>query len=457
MLRITKSFEGNGAFVILRLGTQFHLVVDARPQSFGVRVEAERSEDLKVGGAMVNLLRKHARTAGLGTVTRDPATSSFWLPLFTGGDQPTWWLELAKSSPPELRFLDAQGTIHIRKSVQGTYTKRRQAETLPPAYPLPPSFEDVTPKAPSVEEEKTPEAGEAAAPGQELLPDYQRSARDRVSRRLKTARKALEKARSQLLTPHAIEAMERRAGVLQSRLHEIKPEQFELLVEGEESIPVDPERSPGANLQTAFENVKKAKRSLTSLAAHVTKSTAELDDMAKDLERLRGAELAKAAVEGILKKYKLAAERQAVRRDKNEDLSGKPYRVIRLPAEKPGGKATELLVGKSAADNDELCKMAKGNDYWLHAIGVTGSHVIIPARQLKGAPDASLLRAGAILALHFSKLRTDLKGEVYCTMRQHIRKRKGMAPGLWSVEKAETLFCKYDEAELAKLLGHAES
>ena len=39
----------------------------------------------------------------------------------------------------------------------------------------------------------------------------------------------------------------------------------------------------------------------------------------------------------------------------------------------PTGKAVELWVGKAAADNDELCKLAKSNDYWLHAIGVTGS------------------------------------------------------------------------------------
>lgn len=456
MLRITKSFEGNGAFVILRLGTQHHLVLDARPPTFGVRAEVERSEDLKVGGAFVNLLRKHARTAGLGAVTRDPVTASFWVPLFTGGDQPTWWLEVAKGSPPELRLIDAQGTIHIRKSVQGTYTKRRTAERLPPGYPPPADYEDVTPDVPRADTEEEEPARAPGASG-EILPDYQREARDRVSRRLKTARKALDKARSQQVTPERVQDLERRAGILQARLHEVKPEQFELLVDGEESIPLDPELTPGANLQAAFEGVKKAKRSLSSLAAHVTRSAKELDEMAEDLARLRASELPKASVEAILRKYKLASEKQAVRHDKNEDLTAKPYRVYRLPADKAGAKPVELWVGKAAADNDELCKLAKSNDYWFHAIGVTGSHVIIPARQLRGSPDAGLLRAGAILALHFSKLRTDLKGEVYCTLRQHIRKRKGMAPGLWSVEKAETLFCKYEEAELQRILATAES
>src|SRR6185503_2025160 len=98
--------------------------------------------------------------------------------------------------------------------------------------------------------------------------------------------------------------------------------------------------------------------------------------------------------------------------------------------------------------SDELNKLAKGHDYWFHAVGTTGSHVIIPARQIQGALPVPLLRAAAILALHFSKRRNDRQGEVYTSRRAQIKKRKGMAPGLWSVEKAETMYLTYDDAEL---------
>ena len=89
---------------------------------------------------------------------------------------------------------------------------------------------------------------------------------------------------------------------------------------------------------------------------------------------------------------------------------------------------------------------------WLHVVGSTGSHVIVPARDLKTPPLPALIRAAAILAVHFSKLRADQSAEVYLTRRQNIKKRKGMAPGLWQVNQAETLFCRYDSEELRSVL-----
>jgi len=41
---------------------------------------------------------------------------------------------------------------------------------------------------------------------------------------------------------------------------------------------------------------------------------------------------------------------------------------------------------------------------------------------------------------------------VYLTRRQNIKKRKGMAPGLWQINQAETLFCRYETEELQSVL-----
>jgi predicted ribosome quality control (RQC) complex YloA/Tae2 family protein len=99
--------------------------------------------------------------------------------------------------------------------------------------------------------------------------------------------------------------------------------------------------------------------------------------------------------------------------------------------------------------------MAKSNDYWLHAVGTTGSHVIIPAREVKGSPPADLIKRAAILAIYYSKLRGDMAGEVYISRRQHIKKRSGMAPGLWQIVQAETAYYRYDERELQETLNLA--
>ena len=126
------------------------------------------------------------------------------------------------------------------------------------------------------------------------------------------------------------------------------------------------------------------------------------------------------------------------------------------PVKNPVSCGSKMFTDRSPVASDELCKQAKSNDYWLHVIGTTGSHVIIPARRVGSEAPPALIRAAAILALHHSKLRADQRGEVYVTRRQHIRKRKGMPPGLWQVDQADTLFVAYTDDELAATLAGAQ-
>jgi predicted ribosome quality control (RQC) complex YloA/Tae2 family protein len=55
------------------------------------------------------------------------------------------------------------------------------------------------------------------------------------------------------------------------------------------------------------------------------------------------------------------------------------YRIIPLDG-------FEILVGKSARENDELSlKIARPRDFWLHAHGFAGSHVVVrPAASPEG-------------------------------------------------------------------------
>ena len=58
---------------------------------------------------------------------------------------------------------------------------------------------------------------------------------------------------------------------------------------------------------------------------------------------------------------------------------GKPYRRFVSPA------GWEVIVGKNAAGNDEMFKrVGRASDTWLHARGVSGSHVLL--RRADGAP-----------------------------------------------------------------------
>ena len=118
----------------------------------------------------------------------------------------------------------------------------------------------------------------------------------------------------------------------------------------------------------------------------------------------------------------------------------------------------KILVGKGARGNDQLTKQAKSNDYWFHAVVATGSHVVIPANQLKGKSlSEETKKQAAILAVHFSKLKKDYAGEVYFTRRHNLRKPKNAPPGLWLVTRSESIFIRYNDQDLQETLNNLSS
>jgi predicted ribosome quality control (RQC) complex YloA/Tae2 family protein len=122
-----------------------------------------------------------------------------------------------------------------------------------------------------------------------------------------------------------------------------------------------------------------------------------------------------------------------------------PYRIFLAE------DGTEILVGRTAADNDELTfRIARGSDLWLHAADHPGSHVIV--RAPGEIPEQALLDAAA-LAAHFSKAPPGARVAVSWTRRKHVRKFRGAAPGQVQLAERRTLVPRDREARLARLLG----
>lgn len=66
----------------------------------------------------------------------------------------------------------------------------------------------------------------------------------------------------------------------------------------------------------------------------------------------------------------------------------------------------EILVGKSARDNDHLTfKVARPRDVWLHAHGFAGSHVVIRHPDGTGEVPRRVIERAAELAAWHSKAR----------------------------------------------------
>jgi len=99
----------------------------------------------------------------------------------------------------------------------------------------------------------------------------------------------------------------------------------------------------------------------------------------------------------------------------------------------------EVRIGKSATSNDELLRISKKDDIWMHARGVAGSHVVIPLNKTQQIPPPNVLEYAAGLAAFFSKAKGSSLVPVIFTRKKYVRKSKGMAPGAVFVDKEEVL------------------
>ncbi|HTN91167.1 MAG TPA: NFACT RNA binding domain-containing protein, partial [Sorangium sp.] len=115
-----------------------------------------------------------------------------------------------------------------------------------------------------------------------------------------------------------------------------------------------------------------------------------------------------------------------------------------------------ILVGRGAADNDALTtKHARPHDLWLHAKGVSGSHVVVPLPRGASCP-ADVLVDAATLAAHFSDARGEAVCEVSYVPRRHVRKPRGAAPGAVTFDREKVIAVRVEAERLSRLLATKE-
>jgi predicted ribosome quality control (RQC) complex YloA/Tae2 family protein len=295
-------------------------------------------------------------------------------------------------------------------------------------------------------------------------PQIQRSAkqsllRDQVKRRLKTLKKSMLKKSDRYIDQTEIKQLELEARLLQQFSYLLKPEAFELVIpphlselESSVVISLDPELSGGENLNLRYIQLKKIRRGFDQQKHQLEQHRLAISTMESDLLRLTNQEMSDRELEDVRSRHKIPAQQQQSTHqhqgDESTHASFKSYRIDGIT----------VRVGKGGADNDDLTKHAKANDFWIHAVGASGAHVLVDGTKFRqdSLPDA-VFRIAAILAIHFSKRRQDQASELYVTRRHSISKKKGMPPGLWNVEKAKTVFVRYDEEELKAALDRLEA
>jgi len=219
-------------------------------------------------------------------------------------------------------------------------------------------------------------------------------------------------------------------------------------------IALDPGLSPRRNAERLFRRYKKLARTHEKLPEELGAARDQVERLADLRERAADPHAAPddhAALEAEALAAGLLKERQeAPKRRRREPR--RPYRRF------TGVHGAEILVGRSARDNDELTlRLARGNDLWLHAAGAAGSHVVVRAGGSgraggKREPDDEDVLDAAHLALHFSPLRGASRGEVHVARRKDVRKPRGAPAGLVSVAAGRVRTIRVEPARLRRLL-----
>ncbi|HYX36129.1 MAG TPA: NFACT RNA binding domain-containing protein [Oligoflexus sp.] len=432
-----------------------HLFIDLRQQSFGARLQAEKPTDADANHAFIQILRKNIATFTIKSILHHPPSGDYWMPLLSGPetDRP-WLLRLAGSKPPLASLVAPDDTVFVSFGQKGTFTKKHQSDARP-------SFSGMTDVLPKLmrdlrgdarEETNEDNEVETAAP-ESAISQLQKDLAGRLKRKLKTSKKTLDKAKGDIPSAEDVLQKEREASLLQSYAWMVKPDAFELQLEPAlTSLPetlvisLDPDASVGQNMEKKFAALHKAKRGRELGQKHYDLARDYVTGLEKDLEELQREQKSDAFLQQLVRKYKLP-ELQNTSSNTSTETGSKPFKTY------TASTGHNILVGKSALDNDDLTKAARSNDFWFHAVGVTGSHVIVPVTpDIRQALPTPLLREAAILALHFSRVRDDHAGECYVTRKQYLKKQRGMPAGLWRIDKSESLFFRYSEEEVQNLL-----
>ena len=102
-------------------------------------------------------------------------------------------------------------------------------------------------------------------------------------------------------------------------------------------------------------------------------------------------------------------------------ITSKPFHYI-------SSDGFDIYVGKNNYQNEELTfKFATGNDWWFHAKGMPGSHVIVKTNGAE-MTDRVYEEAGR-LAAYYSQAKGQEKIEIDYTQKKNVKKPNGSKPG----------------------------
>jgi predicted ribosome quality control (RQC) complex YloA/Tae2 family protein len=198
-------------------------------------------------------------------------------------------------------------------------------------------------------------------------------------------------------------------------------------------IPVKPKKSLAENAQYYYQKSNKSKR-------NVEESKRRLGEIKIKLKKLKELQ------QSLNKMDKIYEFRDWYKEHENDLLEAgvlkadtekktPPYRILEIDG-------YQVWVAKNAKSNDQLTTDAHKEDVWMHARGVSGSHVVIRMDNHKEMPPKKTLLKAASVAAYNSKARGYGLAPVIITKRKYVVKPKGAPTGAVRVNREEVEMVK---------------
>lgn len=210
-------------------------------------------------------------------------------------------------------------------------------------------------------------------------------------------------------------------------------------------IPLDPTLSASQNSQKYFERYNKLKRTADALSTQIEETRDDRDQLEACLMAIDLAENEQdlSEIRKELTEYGFLQKR-TVRKGRARETKQKPLSYL-------SSDGYVMYVGRNNYQNEEVTfKIGNGNDWWFHAKGMPGSHVIIKGKGEKQLPDRVYEEAGA-LAAWYSSGRKAPKVEIDYTQRKNLHKKNGGKPGFVTYHTNYSLVAVPDISSLKRL------
>ncbi|MCR5665813.1 MAG: NFACT family protein [Eubacterium sp.] len=189
----------------------------------------------------------------------------------------------------------------------------------------------------------------------------------------------------------------------------------------EVTIRLDETLSPQENAQRYFEKYNKQKRTFEALTLLLKETQDEIDHLESILTSL---DLATSEEDLAMIRDELYDSNYIHKKARSKQKSRKSK-----PLHYQTSDGYDVYVGKNNYQNDELTfHFANGGDWWFHAKGMPGSHVILRCPNGEEPSDTAYEEAAA-LAAYYSNGRDSQKVDIDYVIKKEVKKPNGSKPG----------------------------